>query len=65
MPQADTRISTPDPQLTGTAREFAEFCKGERNRRSNAEEAFDPALFDEAVAYVLRQLTARSQEMGT
>jgi hypothetical protein len=65
MPQGDPSIATLDTQLTGTAREFAEFCKGERNRRSNAEEAFDPVLFDETVAYILRRLTTRSQETGT
>ena len=62
MPQADPKISASETQLTGTAREFAEFCKGERNRRSNAEEAFDPVLFDAAVQYILRQLTTRSPE---
>lgn len=49
-----------DASLTGTAREFAEYCYGERLRRNNADETFDPALFDAAVAYILEQLTTRA-----
>ncbi len=63
-PNDDTASHTPDAQLTGTAREFAVFCKGERQRRANAEGDFDPVLFDAAVDYVLRQLTTQAREAG-
>jgi hypothetical protein len=53
-----------DLQATGIAREFAEFCKGERQRYANTEHESDPALFDEAVAYVLQKLSAQAQEAG-
>lgn len=49
-------------QVIGLAREFAEFCKGERQRYANTEQETDPALFDEAVAYVLQKLSAQAQE---
>ena len=62
MASPDLVPPTPDARLTGTVREFTAFCTGERQRRINTEEAFDPALFDEAVAYILGKLTARAQE---
>lgn len=49
-------------RATGTAREFSEFCKGERQRYVNTEQEADPALFDEAVAYVLQKLSTYAQE---
>lgn len=62
MPPNDATPPMPDSQLTGTAREFAEFCKREYQRRNNAGGDFDPVLFDEAVDYILRKLEVRLQE---
>ncbi len=62
MSPNDTATFSSDSKLTGTAREFAEFCKGERQRRANTEHAFDPTLFDDAVAYILHQLTPQAKE---
>ena len=54
--------AVPGSPALGIAREFAEFCKGERQRYANTEQETDPALFDEAVAYVLQKLSAQAQE---
>lgn len=62
MSSNDTATFRSDAQRTGTAREFAAFCQGERQRRANTEHAFDPTLFDDAVDYILRQLTPQAQE---
>lgn len=61
MASPDLVPPLPDARLTGTVREFAAFCTGERQRRLNTEEAFEPVLFDEAVAYVIGKLTAHVQ----
>ena len=61
MASNHTENATSDSRVTGTAREFAEFCKGERQRYVNTAQEADPALFDEAVAYVLQKLSAQAQ----
>ncbi len=65
MPPSHTAPSAPDSPHTGTAHEFAEFCKRERQRRANMEGDFDPTLFDEAVDYVWHKLASTPQAAGT
>jgi len=62
MSPHDTATPLSDTQITGTAREFAAFCKRDRQRRINMEGDFDPALFDAAVAYIVHKLTTQAQE---
>jgi hypothetical protein len=61
MSSNHTADAISDLQATGTAREFADFCRGERQRYVNTAHEADPALFDEAVAYVLQKLSAQAQ----
>ena len=63
MPSNDTANVVSERSI-GIAREFAEFCKGERQRYVNTEHEADPLLFDEAVAYILQKLSAQTQEGG-
>ncbi len=44
------------PRPPGPARDFAAFCELDRERRRNSDDAFDAALFDEALALVLARL---------
>jgi len=64
MSSKHTANATFDLRTTGTAHEFAEFCKGERQRYVNTAHEADPALFDEAVAYVLQKLSTQAQGGG-
>ncbi len=50
-----------NPNFSGPARRFAEFCASELERRSS-EDDFDPEIFDEAVKLVLRKLGALDLE---
>ena len=53
-------LDSDDPQ--GTAREFLDYCEEERERRRDSGEAFDEALYQEAVDMVLRRLSHLEQE---
>ena len=48
-----------DHELKGLAREFAQFCTLELERRRNSEPEFDETLYEEAVELVLTKLTAQ------
>lgn len=43
-------------ELTGPAKDFANFIELELERRRSSDKDFDPDLFDEAVELVLRKL---------
>ena len=45
-----------DHELKGLAREFAQFCTLELERRRNSEPEFDEMLYEEAVELVLTKL---------
>ena len=64
MPSHDAEPPKSAGPLTGTAREFVEFSQRERRRRNNDANNFDPALFDEAVDYILHKLARQNREEG-
>ena len=51
-----------DRELKGLAREFAQFCTLELERRRNSEPEFDESLYEEAVQLVLKKLEAQLPE---
>jgi hypothetical protein len=63
-------MSTKNPKpfsksrLRGPARDFAEYCELEKERRQNSGEAFDADTYDRAVDLVLRRLGAFQEEGG-
>ena len=55
-------MSWDSADLKGPARDFADYCRAEKDRRMNSDTSFDVELFDEAVELVLRKLGALELE---
>ncbi|NOY16044.1 MAG: nodulation protein E [Gammaproteobacteria bacterium] len=49
--------------LKGPARDFADFCKAEFERRRNSDSPFDESSYQEAMELVLRKLVASAEEV--
>jgi len=49
--------------LQGPARDFAEFCDAEFERRRNSDSPFDETSYQEAMELVLRKLIASTEEV--
>ncbi|MCB1866684.1 MAG: hypothetical protein KDG50_14795 [Chromatiales bacterium] len=45
-----------DPKRAVSAQKFSEYAAAERERRENADDDFDPQLYDAAVELVLNKL---------
>ena len=60
MPNADKPLGP--SELNGPARDFAEFCEAEFERRRNSDAPFDEESYREAMAIVLRKLAGPIEE---
>ena len=49
-------------ELNGPARDFADFCDAEFERRRNSDEPFDEDAYLEAMNIVLRKLSDRTEQ---
>ena len=60
MTDTDKPLSQSD--LQGPAREFADFCEAEFERRRNSDSPFDETSYQEAMELVLRKLIGSMEE---
>ena len=60
MPNTDKPLGHSD--LNGPAKDFAEFCDAEFERRRNSDAPFDEASYREAMEIVLRKLAGPVEE---
>lgn len=60
MPNTDKPLGHSD--LNGPARDFAEFCDAEFERRRNSDAPFDEESYREAMEIVLRKLAGPVEE---
>lgn len=60
MPHDDKPLGRSD--LHGPARDFADFCDAEFERRRNSDEPFDEDRYLEAMNIVLRKLSDRTEQ---
>lgn len=58
MPQKEKPLG--HSELNGPARDFADFCDAEFERRRNSDEPFDEDAYLEAMNLVLRKLSRQS-----
>ena len=60
MPKTDKPLGHSD--LNGPAKDFAEFCDAEFERRRNSDAPFDEESYREAMELVLRKLAHPAEE---